>query len=70
MQYLNSIIPIITLNREIKNVNQKQHPLYTIYKKCSLNIKIHAGLSTSMENIYHKNGKNKKQVRLCLYQRK
>lgn len=49
---------------------KKQHPLYTIYRKYSLTIKIHVGLSISMENIYHKNGKNKKQVSLCLYQRK
>ena len=44
-----------------------QHPLYTIYRKYSLTIKIHVGLSTSLEIIYHQNGKNKKQVSLCLY---
>lgn len=49
---------------------KKQHLLYTIYRKYFLTIKIHARLSISMENIYHKNGKNKKQVSLCLYQRK
>ena len=49
---------------------KKQHLLYTIYRKYSLTIKKHARLSISMENIYHKNGKNKKQVSLFLYQRK
>ena len=35
---------------------RKQCLLYTIYRKYSLIIKIHARLSISMENIYHKNG--------------